>query len=76
MADCMVLLLTSSTIAAPPPFSTDNTARLKLKPSLLRPNCRESEHRFQWKGIFQPPASMIDALLIKALTEVAAHKSL
>jgi hypothetical protein len=76
MANCMVMLLTASTIAAPPSFSADSTAQLKLKPPPLRPNCRASEHIFQWKGIFQPPASTIDALLIKALAELAAHKSL
>jgi hypothetical protein len=72
----MVMLLTASTIAAPPSSSADSTARLKLKPSPLRPNCRASEHIVQWKGIFQPPALTIDAPLIKALAELAAHKSL
>ncbi|KAF8572979.1 hypothetical protein K439DRAFT_1376880 [Ramaria rubella] len=47
-----------------------------MKPSPLHPNCKADERIFSWQGVNTPPASTIDAPLIRILAALASRTSL
>lgn len=50
-------------------------AKLKLLPSLLRPDCPADQRLFCWKGVNIPPQTMLDIPLLHALANMAIHHS-